>query len=174
MRPRYELTGGGWNGRGDRAVQIVHMRHRQGSPDSGGHAHAQALFTADLPGIDTDPTHWAGCIGDIEDIFTFITLQAAASTLPSDKIVTLAEVVRRLARSSQRRGADSLTVRVWDQPDVLICEMVDTVRIEDYLIGRRVPAPGQDEPFWRAHQTCDLVQIRSNTAGTTIRLHQRK
>ncbi len=145
-----------------------------GSPDYGGHAHAQTLFTADLPGIDTDPTRWVGDVGDIEDIFTFITLQAAASTLPSDKIVTLAEAVRRLARSSQRRGADNLTVRVWDQPDVLICEMVDTLRIDDYLIGRRVPPLGQDEPFWRAHQTCDLVQLRSTTAGTTIRLHQRK
>ena len=50
----------------------------QGSPDYGGHAHAQALFTADLPGIDTDPTRWVGGVGDIEDIFTFITLQAAA------------------------------------------------------------------------------------------------
>ena len=88
--------------------------------------------------------------------------------------MTLAEVVRRLARSSQRRGADSLTVRIWDQSDVFICEMVDTVRIDDYLIGRRVPPQRQDEPFWGAHQTCDLVQLRSNTARTTIRLHQRK
>jgi hypothetical protein len=53
----------------------------------------------------------------------------------------------------------------------LICEVVDDTVIDDPLIGRRAPRDGEDDSLWIANQMCDLVQVRSSSAGTTMRIH---
>ena len=48
----------------------------------------------------------------------------------------------------------------------------DSGRIDDPLVGRRRPNSTQvgDRGLWLANQLCDLVQIRSNGAGSLVRL----
>jgi hypothetical protein len=41
--------------------------------------------------------------------------------------------------------------------------------IDDLLLGRRVPAEDEHDGLWHANQLCDLVQMRSSSAGTTVR-----
>ena len=62
-------------------------------------------------------------------------------------------------------------MRILSQPDDLICEVVDDTVIVDPLIGRQAPTDGDDDSLWIANQMCDLVQVRSSSAGTTVRVH---
>ena len=43
----------------------------------------------------------------------------------------------------------------------------------DPLVGRRRPAEATGLGLWVVHQVCDLVELRTGPAGTTIRTHMR-
>ena len=64
-------------------------------------------------------------------------------------------------------------MRIWREPGELICEVRDRGHIEEPLAGRRCPtlAEGSGYGLWVVNQVCDLVQIRSQPAGTVVRLH---
>jgi anti-sigma regulatory factor (Ser/Thr protein kinase) len=81
-----------------------------------------------------------------------------------------------MATNSVRHGGGHGLLRVWQEPDALICEVRDAGHIREPLVGRVRPAIGQVGGFgvWLANQVCDLVQIRSVASGTVIRLHMRR
>ena len=80
----------------------------------------------------------------------------------------------RVVVDSVRRGADTARLRLWDQPAEIVCEITDRTVVGDLLAGRRAPTSGRIDPVWWANQTCDLVQLRSNLRGTTVRLRVSK
>ena len=61
---------------------------------------------------------------------------------------------------------------LWSEAGRLVCEIRDRGRMFDPMVGRR--RPSADAPrgrgVWMVHQMCDLVQIRSASDGTTVRL----
>jgi anti-sigma regulatory factor (Ser/Thr protein kinase) len=65
------------------------------------------------------------------------------------------------------------TLRLWRTPESLVCEVRDRGVVADPLTGRL--APSTEEPdgrgLWMVNQLCDLVQLRSSGAGTTVRVH---
>jgi anti-sigma regulatory factor (Ser/Thr protein kinase) len=81
--------------------------------------------------------------------------------------------VDEVATNSIRHGGGRGVLRVWNSADRLVCEIRDRGSIDDPLVGR-IP-PGSLQPdgrgLWMANQLCDLLQIRSSDAGTTVRLH---
>jgi hypothetical protein len=89
----------------------------------------------------------------------------------SDKVTTLAAAVRRLAAGSLRRGAAQVIVKLWDLPQKLIFELSDDTAIADVMIGRRAPMGDDLDGLWFANQLCDLVQVRSTSSWTTVRLY---
>lgn len=142
-----------------------------GSAGYRGRDHAQALFSAALVDLGTPSVDVRAGDRTLEVVAEHVTLQAAASNLPSDQVVALTDLVRGLVTASVRRGADRARVRLWDRPAELVCEVADATVIEDLLVGRRLPASTQRDPLWSANQLCDLVQVRSGPRGTTVRLH---
>ena len=64
-------------------------------------------------------------------------------------------------------------MRLWCEDDHLLAEVEDRGLIEEPLVGRLRPGISQEggRGLWLANQLCDLVQIRSGAAGTTVRLH---
>ena len=72
-------------------------------------------------------------------------------------------------------GADGDLLRVWAEDGSLVCEVTDEGVIADPLVGRRRPVLDRagGRGLWIANQLCDLVQVRSGAAGTTVRLHAR-
>jgi anti-sigma regulatory factor (Ser/Thr protein kinase) len=65
------------------------------------------------------------------------------------------------------------TLGIWSEPQTVVCEIRDSGFIADAFAGRHSPTDSADHGrgLWMANQLCDLVQIRSNNSGTTIRLH---
>jgi hypothetical protein len=146
----------------------------QGSRSYRGHDHAKAMFAADLPRIDGPVTVIDVTQAGLAAVAETVTLEAAFGNLRSDQVVGLTHAVRRLAEESLTRQARQLTLRIWDRPDVLVCEIADTTVIHDLLVGRRPPRTPDDDALWLANQLCDLVQVRSRDSGTNVRLHMRK
>ena len=138
-----------------------------------GRDHARELFAAELPHLGTpvsdrwvtEHTLWTAA----EEV-----TWRASSSLYSDVVVTLADVVPRLVVESVRRGASRARLRLWDRPDELVCEVTDRTVVDDLLIGRRRPRDDEDDTLWFANQTFDLVQVRSDARGTSVRLHVHK
>jgi hypothetical protein len=100
-----------------------------------------------------------------------VTLAASTAGFWSDKVTNLAAAVRRLAAGSLRRGAAQATVKLWDLPQELIFEVSDDTAITDVMIGRQPPKGDDLDGLWSANQLCDLVQVRSTSSWTTIRLY---
>jgi len=146
-----------------------------GSASYRGRDQAHALFTADLPVLEApDEDVWTDK-RSLDLVAEQVTLRAAESDLLSDRVVALTDVIRRLVIGSVDRGAGEARVRLWDEPGTLVCEVADPMVVDDFLMGRRLPAleAGRD-PVWYANQVCDLVQTRSGPQGTTVRMHVRK
>lgn len=153
---------------------IVTATSYAGSARYRGRDHARALFTADLPDLGGPEVDLRVAATALDLAAEQVTLRAAASDLSSDQVVLLSEVVRALVVESVRRGADEARLRLWDEPRALVCEVSDPTVVEDLLIGRRPPVRGRHDPVWLANQVCDLVQVRSNPCGTSVRLHLAK
>jgi anti-sigma regulatory factor (Ser/Thr protein kinase) len=86
-----------------------------------------------------------------------------------DLMLAVSEVAANTLLHTQSPG----TLTIWRGRDEIVCEVHDEGRITDPLAGRRAPAP--DAPgghgLWLVYQVCDLVELRSATSGTTIRMH---
>ncbi len=81
--------------------------------------------------------------------------------------------VHEVATNSVVHGGGSGVLRGWLRPTALVVEVSDAGHIEDPLVGRQ-QAPAFDEGgrgLWLTNQLCDLVQVRSSAAGTTVRVH---
>ncbi|MGH3368008.1 MAG: anti-sigma factor RsbA family regulatory protein [Nocardioidaceae bacterium] len=83
--------------------------------------------------------------------------------------------VQEIAANTVRHGGGAGTLRAWVDGDALVCELRDSGRIEESMVGRLRPGPNREDGrgIWLANQLCDLVQIRSDGEGTVVRLHVR-
>jgi anti-sigma regulatory factor (Ser/Thr protein kinase) len=84
--------------------------------------------------------------------------------------------VDELATNSVRHGGGGGTLTAWVNDGAVVCEVSDTGRIADPLAGRRSPPPPTQPSgrgLWIVNQVCDLVQVRSSAAGTSVRVHMR-
>lgn len=101
---------------------------------------------------------------------------AHAAGLPTARVDEFVLAVSEAAGNSLRHGGGSGRLRLWSTERDVVCEIRDRGRVTDPLVGRLRPSPhGVDgRGLWIANQTCDLVQIRSDEDGTTVRLHMRR
>jgi anti-sigma regulatory factor (Ser/Thr protein kinase) len=98
---------------------------------------------------------------------------AAAAQLGVDGVERLVLVVSELASNSVHYGGGGGTLRMWTEPETLVCEVLDAGRIQEPLVGRVRPTSDQHagRGLWLVNQMCDLVQIRSTLTGTVVRFH---
>jgi anti-sigma regulatory factor (Ser/Thr protein kinase) len=80
--------------------------------------------------------------------------------------------VNEVLSNSLYHAHDDGSLRVWNEPDGLVCEVRDSGWISEPLVGREEPAAGQvgGHGIWLVNLVCDLVQVRSSEHGTTIRM----
>jgi anti-sigma regulatory factor (Ser/Thr protein kinase) len=89
----------------------------------------------------------------------------------NDLVLAVSEVAANTLRHTDSWG--TLAIR-HDEREV-VCEIRDSGVISDPLAGQRRPAPDAagGHGLWLVHQVCDLVELTSDTSGTTVRMHMR-
>ena len=150
---------------------IVDAASCHGSADYTGRAHVEEMFATELSELVGQPIATMFTAHNVSRLYTYIKFELHVAGLPADAAGDIAATAQQLALNSLQRGAAEVTVQIWSQPHALICEVVDDTVIDDVLLGRRVPVDDKHDGLWHANQLFDLVQMRSSSAGTTVRLH---
>jgi anti-sigma regulatory factor (Ser/Thr protein kinase) len=106
----------------------------------------------------------------------FVAARAAAAGVDGVRQQDLLLAVTEVAGNSLRHGGGGGVLRVWTEPDALVCEIRDAGVIDKPLAGRERPAPGQLGGYglWLVNQLCELVQLRTMPEGNVVRLHKRR
>jgi anti-sigma regulatory factor (Ser/Thr protein kinase) len=112
---------------------------------------------------------------NLADVRAFVCGWASEEHLEMELTDRLVLATNELATNSVRYGGGTGSVRVWREQDTLLCEVRDAGVIEEPLVGRRLPTETETSGrgLWLVNQLCDLTQIRSSRAGTTVRMHMR-
>ena len=110
---------------------------------------------------------------DLAQLRALVSQQTLAARLGYDQAADLVLAVNELATNSVRHAGGHGELRVWRKGDELICEVRDDGQIADPLAGRVRPDPAAPagRGLWMVNQLCDLVEMRTKDAGTTIRIH---
>jgi anti-sigma regulatory factor (Ser/Thr protein kinase) len=133
-----------------------------------------SLADAQLP----EPTAVAAAFtlrpGRLAELRTFVARQATAAGLTSRRVDDLVLAANEIACNSLLYAGGGADVRIW-RDHTVVCEVRDAGVITDPLIGRVLPGAEEHDArgVWIANQVCDMVQVRSSVAGTTVRLHVR-
>ncbi len=97
---------------------------------------------------------------------------ATEAGLVPDRIDDLVLAMNELATNTIRHAHGGGILRAWRTPGHVVCQIEDAGHIHDPLAGRRVPAleAAGGIGLWTVNQLCDLVQVRTSDAGTTVRV----
>jgi len=104
---------------------------------------------------------------------SFVTGWAESAGLATTRAEDLALAAHEAATNSIRHGGGRGTLRVWRDDRAVVCEVSDAGVFGEPLAGRCRPQP-EDEGgrgLWIANQLCDLVQVRTGSEGTVVRIH---
>lgn len=112
---------------------------------------------------------------DLSRVRALVLEQARAAGLTESRANDLVLAVSEVAANTLRHTRSAGRLAIWHDASEVVCEIHDEGRIGNPLAGRRRPEP--DAPgghgLWLVHQVCDLVELRSDESGTTIRMHMR-
>jgi anti-sigma regulatory factor (Ser/Thr protein kinase) len=102
----------------------------------------------------------------------FTARRAGEAGLSAARSGDLVLAVNEIASNSVRHAGGNGVLRAWRDGGDLVCEVRDPGRIDDPLVGRRIPGLDQlgGRGIWIANRLCDLVQLRSLPEGTVVRL----
>lgn len=139
----------------------------------GGHRYAHLGFAQALAPAPVRTAHalfdGAG-LGALRGQARVVCARAGLSAAATDDLVL---ALHEVATNSVEHGGGCGELRTWTRPDVLVFEVSDLGVIDDPLVGRQAASDLAEggRGVWLANQLCDLVQIRSSSRGTVVRLH---
>jgi anti-sigma regulatory factor (Ser/Thr protein kinase) len=122
------------------------------------------------------PTLWLR-IRRAEQLVTlraFVTSHAIQAGVDAPSIMRFVQAVNEVVTNVVEHGGGSGVLQIWAGPDAMVCEVSDTgTGLADPLAGYLFPSPdrARGRGLWFARQFSDLVEIRSDSSGTTVRLH---
>jgi anti-sigma regulatory factor (Ser/Thr protein kinase) len=154
---------------------VVQGVERSWSPDYRGRDGVPPQSEAPLP----PPPLGARSLGFDADTLTDVRelVQTCGETagLDDEQVNELVLAVHELASNSILHGGGIGVARAWHDDGAAVCEVRDRGRFDDPLAGRRPPRPDQlgGWGLWIANHACDLVQVRTGPAGTTVRVRMR-
>jgi anti-sigma regulatory factor (Ser/Thr protein kinase) len=135
-----------------------------------------APFDAPFPEPGTSIRHLTFSSEDLVSVRQLVSRHARAARLAPGRADELVTAVNEVATNSVRHGGGSGSLRLWQDPSSMVCEIRDKGRFHKPLVDRERPLRDIAAPrgLWLANQLCDLVQIRSLPEGTVVRLHKRR
>jgi len=113
---------------------------------------------------------------DLATVRGFVALHAPPAGLPPGRLDDLVVAVNEVATNAIRHGGGRGDLRLWSTDRRVVCEVADAGHGNDTFLGFRRPDPHGEHGhgLWIARQLVDLLEIRTNQPGTTIRLHIRR
>jgi anti-sigma regulatory factor (Ser/Thr protein kinase) len=134
-----------------------------------------APFAEPLPEPPASALELAFGDGPLEALRWLVGRAADEAGLGLSRAADFVLAVHELATNTVRHGGGRGTLRLWREPDALICEVSDVGRLDQPLAGRERPLAGQPggRGLWLVNQLSDLAQIRCFEAGSVVRLHMR-
>jgi anti-sigma regulatory factor (Ser/Thr protein kinase) len=110
---------------------------------------------------------------DLSAVRAEVEKRARQTSLPETRVLDLVLAVGEIAANTVRHARSAGTLDITVDDCEIVCTIHDLGWITDPLAGRRRPAADAAEGhgLWLVHQVCDLVEMRSDESGTTIRLH---
>jgi len=99
---------------------------------------------------------------------------ARRAGLSEERTVDLVLAANELAANTISHTPGGGVMHLWHTPEEIVCQVHDLGRITDPLAGRVRHGPDdRGHGLWLVNQVCDLVELRTGRAGTTIRMHVR-
>jgi anti-sigma regulatory factor (Ser/Thr protein kinase) len=132
----------------------------------------QALCPYDAVGLESLAVPFE--TEDLGRVRRVVANQATAAGLGRERVAELMLAVNELTTNTVKHAGGGGMLRVWTEPGELICQVEDDGLIGDPLAGRtRGPAGVGGLGLWMVNQLCDLVEVRTGAAGSTVRVHAR-
>jgi anti-sigma regulatory factor (Ser/Thr protein kinase) len=111
---------------------------------------------------------------DLAPVRRLVERHAHGSTLGPDRVADLVLAASEVAANTLDHAKSGGLFQVWRDGDEILCQTRDQGWISDPLAGRVRRGPeGRGHGLYLVNQVCDLVEIRTGPAGTTIRMHMR-
>jgi anti-sigma regulatory factor (Ser/Thr protein kinase) len=109
---------------------------------------------------------------DARDLVRARAQDAGLGERSDDFVLAVNEVLSNSLHHAHEDGV----LRVWDDPDGLVCEVRDGGHISQPMVGREEPSVGQigGHGIWLVNLVCDLVQVRSSADGSTVRMQMNR
>lgn len=155
---------------------IMHGGGQRESEDYRGIDMAAAAVSdpfSEPPGRPPELTFEAGVLDAVRSVVSQYSAAAGLGATGTDDLVL---AVNEVATNSVRHGGGQGILRIWQDGDAVICEIRDEGHVSNPLVGRERPTTdrGGGWGLWLANEVCDLVQLRSFSTGTVVRLHMRR
>ncbi len=130
-----------------------------------------ALFYEDLAEPPADADELRVTLDGLRDARGLVRRHAEDAGL-GERADDFVLAVNEVLSNSLYHAHDDGSLRIWSEPDGLVCEVRDSGWISQPLIGREEPAAGQvgGHGIWLVNLVCDLVQVRSSEHGSTVRM----
>ena len=153
---------------------VVHDR-RLGPSSAYGNGSVPTECEQALPEPPPDALSRAFEIGDLGRLRAWVGERADASELDADRRAELVLAINELTTNTVKHAGTYGVLRFWAAPGEVIFQVEDSGHIADPLAGRRLQAPTGigGLGLWMVNQLCDLVEVRTSAAGTTVRTHMR-
>jgi anti-sigma regulatory factor (Ser/Thr protein kinase) len=137
------------------------------------HDHAREVFRRPLTPAPAGAQKVRFGPGDLPTLRTSVRLIGEGARLSQNALDDLVLAVHELACNSIEHGGGSGVLRGWTESNGLVLEVTDAGVIVDPLVGREQALDLSEggRGIWMANHLCDLVQVRSGRAGTSVRLH---
>jgi anti-sigma regulatory factor (Ser/Thr protein kinase) len=110
---------------------------------------------------------------DLAAIRAVVHRYALEAGLTEARAIDLTLAVSEVAANTVKHAKSPGSLNIWYDAKEIVCQIHDEGTITDPLAGRRQPSLDArgGHGLWIVNQVCDQVEMQSDEAGTTIRLH---
>jgi anti-sigma regulatory factor (Ser/Thr protein kinase) len=110
---------------------------------------------------------------DLAAVRELVRQSAREAGLGDSRAMDLVIAVGEVAANTVQHARTAGTLDVWHDDDQIICQITDQGCISDPLAGTRSPDLDATTGYglWLVNEVCDQVDLHSDPAGTTIRMH---
>jgi anti-sigma regulatory factor (Ser/Thr protein kinase) len=114
-----------------------------------------------------------GFDGDLHLMRGRVKAAAERLGLPKEPMERLLLAVNEVATNAVEHGGGHGRILMWAEETSVVCDVTDPGRLQARLPGYLPPDPGtgRGHGLWVARQLCELLEIRSGSSGTQVRLH---